>query len=522
VRATEPGVPISMRDLACFRTLRDFLGYLDGKGALKRVTEPVSLVHDMTEIHRRVLQQGGPALLFERPLLADGSASDVPVLANLFGTGERVAWGLGIEPSRVRAFGSLLSALREPEPVDGYRDALDRLPMLKAAMSMMPSFVRRAPVQSRVQKGQDIALDRFPVQTCWPGEPAPLITWPLVITRPPGDDSLSRYNMGVYRMQVLGPDRAIVRWLAHRGGAAHHRLWSDEGREMPIAVVVGADPATILSAVLPLPETISELRFSGLLRGERPRLARCVSVPLAVPADAEIVIEGFVSAHETAPEGPFGDHTGYYNAIEEFPVLRVTAITTRADPIYLSTFTGRPPDEPSVIGEVLNELFIPILRRQVPEVVDCWLPPDACSYRMAIVSIRKRYAGQARRVMMALWSLLPQFSYTKVIVVVDEDIDVRNWRDISWAISTRMDASRDLMITERTPIDYLDFASPVSGLGGKLGIDATTKIGAETDREWGRVLAMDSAVAARVDAMWKRLGLDVTGEGARSSIGGHS
>ena len=328
--------------------------------------------------------------------------------------------------------------------------------------------------------------------------------------------------MGVYRMQVLGPDRAIVRWLAHRGGAAHHRLWSDEGREMPIAVVVGADPATILSAVLPLPETISELRFSGLLRGERPRLARCVSVPLAVPADAEIVIEGFVSAHETAPEGPFGDHTGYYNAIEEFPVLRVTAITTRADPIYLSTFTGRPPDEPSVIGEVLNELFIPILRRQVPEVVDCWLPPDACSYRMAIVSIRKRYAGQARRVMMALWSLLPQFSYTKVIVVVDEDIDVRNWRDISWAISTRMDASRDLMITERTPIDYLDFASPVSGLGGKLGIDATTKIGAETDREWGRVLAMDSAVAARVDAMWKRLGLDVTGEGARSSIGGHS
>ena len=371
--------------------------------------------------------------------------------------------------------------------------------------------------RSRVQTGIHIALDRLPVQTCWPGEPGPLVTWPLVLTRPPDSDAISRYNMGVYRMQVLGPDRAIVRWLAHRGGAAHHRQWVEAGRDMPVAVVIGADPATILSAVLPLPQTLSELRFSGLLRGERPRLARCVSVPLVVPADAEIVIEGVVSAHETAPEGPFGDHTGYYNAVERFPVLRVTAVTTRADPIYLSTFTGRPPDEPSIIGEVLNALFVPILRREIPEVVDCWLPPDACSYRMAVVSIKKRYPGQARRVMMALWGLMMQFSYTKLIVVVDDDIDVRSWPDIAWALATRMDPSHDLMIVDRTPIDYLDFASPVSGLGGKLGIDATNKIGSETDREWGRVLAMDPDVVARVDALWPRLGLAdaVPAQGAR-------
>lgn len=506
-----------MRDLPKFGDLRAFLSFLETKRALARVREPVSLVHDMTEIHRRVLESGGPAVLFERPVQADGTPSAVPVLVNLFGSEERVSWGLGIAPEGMSRLGELLSALREPEPVDRFRDVFERWPMVKAVMSMMPTYVSRPPVHESVRNGSDIALDRLPIQTCWPGEVGPLITWPLVLTRPPNENSISRYNVGVYRMQVVGRDQAIMRWLAHRGGAAHHRLWAAEGRDMPVAVVIGADPATILSAVLPLPETISELRFSGILRGESPRLASCVSVPMVVPADAEIVIEGYVSAQETRPEGPFGDHTGYYNSVESFPLMRVTAITSRANPLYLSTYTGRPPDEPSIIGAALNDLFVPILRRQIPEIVDCWLPPDACSYRMAIVSIRKRYAGQARRVMMALWSLFTQFSYTKIVVVVDDDIDVRNWRDISWALATRMDPSRDLMLVDRTPIDYLDFASPVSGLGGKLGIDATNKIGSETDREWGRVLAPDPDVSARVDEMWQRLGL---GEVAPSPKGG--
>ena len=505
-----------MRDLPTFRDLRAFLRHLESEALLTRVSAPVSLVHEMTEIHRRVLAQGGPALLFEQPVHEGGTPSPIPVLANLFGTGLRVSSGLGVAHPRTSELGELLASLREPEPVNGIRDVLERWPLVKAALNMAPVLVRRPPVQQCVLTGAEIALDRLPVQTCWSGEPAPLMTWPLVLTRPPDDDAISRYNMGVYRMQVLGRDRAIMRWLAHRGGAAHHRAWMERESDMPVAVVIGADPATILSAVLPLPENLSELRFSGLLRGERPRLARCVSVPLMVPADAEIVIEGTVSARETAPEGPFGDHTGYYNAVERFPVLRVTAVTTRADPIYLSTYTGRPPDEPSVIGEVLNTLFIPILRREIPEVVDCWLPPEACSYRMAVVSIRKRYPGQARRVMMALWGMLAQFSYTKIVIVVDDDIDVRSWADIAWALSTRMDPSRDLMTIDRTPIDYLDFASPVSGLGGKVGIDATTKIGTETDREWGRVLAMDSEVVARVDALWPTLGLGglVPGAGA--------
>ena len=504
-----------MRDLPTFRDLRAFLRHLDAGGLITRVREPVSIVHEMTEVHRRVLAEGGPVLLFERPMHGDGTPSPIPVLTNLFGTGARVASGFGVDHERISELGALLAALREPEPINGIRDALERWPLIRAALSMAPAYVKHPAVQQRVFTGAEIALDRLPVQTCWSGEPAPLMTWPLVLTRPPDDDAVARYNMGVYRMQVLGRDRAIMRWLAHRGGAAHHRAWIDQGRDMPVAVVIGADPATILSAVLPLPENLSELRFSGLLRGERPRLARCVSVPMMVPADAEIVIEGVVSAHEMAPEGPFGDHTGYYNAVERFPLFRVTAITTRNDPIYLSTYTGRPPDEPSVIGEVLNTLFTPILRREIPEVVDCWLPPEACSYRMAVVSIRKRYPGQARRVMMALWGLLMQFSYTKIIIVVDDDIDVRRWDDIAWALSTRMDPSRDLMTIDRTPIDYLDFASPISGLGGKLGIDATTKIGTETDREWGRVLAMAPEVVARVDAMWPALGLGDVMPGAR-------
>lgn len=499
--------PTAIRDLPRFRDLRAFLGHLDQCGQLKRVAEPVSSVLELTEIHRRTLSRAGPALLFEQVTRSDGARAEMPVAVNLFGTAERVAWGLGVAGPRISALGELLACLRDPQPIDGIRDAVGRWPLVKAALDTMPAMVGKPAVQEVVLRGPEIDLFRFPVQTCWPGEPAPLITWPLVVTRPPDTDATSRYNVGVYRMQLLDSDRAIVRWLPHRGGAGHHRLWAARNADMPIAVVIGADPATMLSAVLPLPESISELRFSGVLRGERPRLAQCVTQPLAVPADAEIVLEGVVSAHETAPEGPFGDHTGYFNATENFPVMRVTAITCRKAPIYVSTFTGRPPDEPSVIGSVLNELFVPVLRRQLPEVVDCWLPPEACSYRMAVVSIHKRYPGHARRVMTALWGMIAQFSYTKLVIVVDADINVREWADVAWAISTRMDPSRDLMVLDRTPIDYLDFASPDAGLGGKLGIDATTKIGTETTREWGRVIAMDPRVIERIDSIWSRLAL---------------
>jgi 4-hydroxy-3-polyprenylbenzoate decarboxylase len=431
----------------------------------------------------------------------------MPVAVNLFGTPERAAWGLGVNEANLSALGELLASLRDPEPIDGLRDALSRWPLVKAALHTRPAHVDRPPVHEVVLKGADVDLFRLPLQVCWPGEPAPLITWPLVLTRPPDTDSTARYNAGVYRMQLVDRDLAIVRWLPHRGGAAHHRLWAGRNADMPVAVVIGADPATMLSAVLPLPEGISELRFSGVLRGESPRLAPCITQSLLVPADAEIVLEGAVSPRVTLPEGPFGDHTGYFNAVEPFPVMRVTAITCRRQPIYVSTYTGRPPDEPSVIGSVLNELFVPILRRQLPEVVDCWFPPEACSYRIAVVSIQKRYPGHARRVMTALWGMAAQFSYTKLVIVVDADIDVRQWSDVAWALATRMDPSRDLMLLERTPIDYLDFASPEAGLGGKLGIDATTKIGTETTREWGSVIAMDPKVIARVDRIWSRLGL---------------
>ncbi|MEY9878935.1 UbiD family decarboxylase [Bradyrhizobium sp. USDA 329] len=499
------------RDVPRFRGLSDFLHFIESRGQLRRIREKVSVVHEITEIHRRVLEAHGPALLFEQPVKADGGPSDMPLLTNLFGTTERIAWGMGIVPNRLEELGALMAELRAPRPPNGIRDAFSKLPLARAALATRLRTRAVAPVQDRVTMGPDIDLARLPIQICWPGEPAPLITWPLVITVPPdsatGDQD---ENVGVYRMQVLGRDRAIIRWLAHRGGARHHQQWKAIGRDMPVAIVIGADPATILAAVMPLPETLSELRFAGILRGERPDLAPCLTVPLAVPAEAEIVIEGFVSATETAPEGPYGDHTGYYNSIEAFPVMRVTAITSRNQPVYLSTFTGRPPDEPSQIGEALNRLFVPLIRQQFPEVTDCWLPPEACSYRIAVAAIKKRYPGQARRLMLGLWSMLPQFSYTKLLIVVDEDIDIRDWRAVMWAVSTRSDSSRDLVTLTDTPIDYLDFASPKSGLGGKLGIDATTKIPPETDRDWGVPLAMDPAVAARVDAMWPSLGLSGT------------
>lgn len=496
-----------IRDFPPFRDLRDFLRHLDAAGEVARVSEPVDLVHDMAEIHRRVIARDGPVVVFERPRNADGAILPMPVAVNLFGTRARVAAGLGIKPERLAELGEALASLREPQPVDGFRDALARLPILRAAMRTRAETIDRPPVQEDVRLGRDADLGALPVQTCWPDEAGPLITWPVVVTRPPDSESVAGYNLGIYRMQVLGRDRAIMRWLHHRGGAKHHSQWAAQGRETPVAVAIGTDPATMLTAVLPLPETLSEVRFSGLLRGARPRLAPARTVPLLVPADAEIVIEGYVSPTETAPEGPYGDHTGYYNSVEQFPVMRVTAITTRRDPTYVSTFTGRAPDEPAVLGATFNELFLPIVRRAFPEIVDVWLPPHACSYRMAIISIRKRYPGHAKRIMMGLWGMLPQFTYTKLIVVVDDDVDPTNWDDVAWAIATRFDASRDLTVIDRTPIDYLDFASPLSGLGGKLGIDATNKIGTETTREWGKVLKGTPDLTAHIDALWPKLGL---------------
>ncbi|WP_065373347.1 UbiD family decarboxylase [Ensifer adhaerens] len=488
-----------------FATLQDFVDTLEREGDLKRISRPVSLVHEVTEIHRRVLADDGPALLFEQPVDDSGAVQPIPLVTNLFGSERRIERGFGLMPGGLDALAAELAELRDPRAPQSLRDAWDRLPLLRSAMYMRPRKVARALCQEVVWRDHEIDLGRLPVQWCWPGEPAPLITWPLVITRAP-DDPLD-VNVGIYRMQVLGPDRAIVRWLAHRGGARHHRLWQRLGQDMPIAIVIGADPATILAAVMPLPDGLSELNFSGLLRRGRTQLVKAKTVPLSVPANAEIVLEGTVSAVETAEEGPYGDHTGYYNSVEPFPVMRLSAITMRRSPLYLSTYTGRPPDEPSRLGEAMNRLFVPLVRKQFPEISDLWLPPEACSYRAMVVSIDKRYPGQAKRVMMGLWSMLPQFSYTKLIIAVDPDIDVRNWSDVMWALATRFDASRDVTVIEGTPIDYLDFASPRSGLGGKLGLDATNKIGTETDREWGRVLEMSPEVTDQVDAIWAGLGL---------------
>jgi 4-hydroxy-3-polyprenylbenzoate decarboxylase len=484
-----------MRSLPVFPDLRAFLAHAGATGDLVRIAGPVDLRHEMTAVQLAALRAKGPVLRFDAAMQA-GRKAAMPVIANLFGTPARVAAGLGLTPDEVPAFGEFLAALRSPAPVEGMRDALSRWPVLRAALQSRPKLLRKALAQE-VTAPLDLSL--LPVQTPWPGDAGPLITWPVVVTRPQGSDpsQLSRYNLGVYRAQVIGPDRLILRWLAHRGGAAHHRGWQRAGEPMPVAIALGADPATLLSAALPLPETVSELAFSGVLRGARAEVVAAKTVPLLVPANAEIVLEGWVHPGETAPEGPFGDHTGYYNSVEPFPVMRLSAITHRRDPLYLTTVTGRPPDEPSVIGEVFNTLALPLIRAQIPEITDLWLPPTACSYRMAVVQIDKRYPGQARRVMLALWGMLAQFSYTKTIVVVDRDIDPRSWDDIAWAMATRMDPARDVMVLDGTPMDYLDFASPREGLAGKLGIDATSKIGTETAREWGRVMTLDPRHEAR-------------------------
>lgn len=492
-----------------FVSLRDFIAHLEAHGRLKRVTAPVSPKLEMTEIQTRLLKEQGPAVLFEN-VVDGGRRYDMAVLVNLFGTVERVAWGIGREPTELREVGDMLAFLRQPEPPGGWREAVEMLPLLKRALAAKPRTVKRAPVHEVVLEGNDIDLSALPVQTCWPGEPAPLITWPLVVTKGPGARREDDFNLGIYRMQVTGRNTTLMRWLRHRGGAQHYARWKSEGRAepLPAAAVIGADPATIIAAVTPVPDTLSEYQFAGLLRGRKVELAECRTVPLKVPAEAEIVLEGHVSLEDMADEGPYGDHTGYYNAVEKFPVFTISAITRRREPIYLSTFTGRPPDEPSVLGEALNEVFVPLLRQQFPEIVDFWLPPEGCSYRIAVVSIRKAYPGHAKRVMMAVWSYLRQFMYTKWVIVVDDDIDPRDWKDVMWAISTRMDPARDVTIIENTPIDYLDFASPESGLGSKIGLDATNKWPPETNRDWGRKLAMSREVIDKIDRMWADLGLD--------------
>jgi len=501
-----------------YSDLRDFVAQLEVRGELRRIRTPVSPTLEMTEICDRTLRAGGPALLFEHP-----TAGSMPVLANLFGTPERVAYGMGAEDvAALREIGELLASLKEPEPPKGLKDALGKVAMLKSALwDMLPRTVRSAPCQEVVQEGAEVDLGALPIQTCWPGDAGPLITWGLVVTRGPHK---KRQNLGIYRQQVIGPNRLIMRWLAHRGGALDfrdHRL-ANPGQPFPIAVALGADPATILGAVTPVPDSLSEYQFAGLLRGARTETVRCIGIDLQVPASAEIVLEGHIrpdpanaggeisaanAGYETALEGPFGDHTGYYNEVERFPVFTVERITTRRQPIYHSTYTGKPPDEPAVLGAALNEVFVPILRRTFPEIVDFYLPPEGCSYRMAVVSMRKQYPGHAKRVMFGVWSFLRQFMYTKFIVIVDEDVDARDWKEVVWAITTRMDPARDTVLVENTPIDYLDFASPVAGLGSKMGLDATNKMAGETSREWGRPIAMDAAVKTRVDAMWKDLGL---------------
>ncbi|WP_280546352.1 MULTISPECIES: 4-hydroxy-3-polyprenylbenzoate decarboxylase [unclassified Halomonas] len=486
-----------------YKDLREFIAMLEAQGELKRITAEVDPYLEITEICDRTLRAGGPALLFENV-----KGHTMPLLGNLFGTPRRVAMGMGQDSvAALREVGELLAFLKEPEPPKGFRDAWSKLPIFKQVMSMSPKTVRSAPVQALAYEGEEVDLDRLPIQHCWPGDAAPLVTWPLVITKGPHK---SRQNLGIYRQQKLGRNRLIMRWLSHRGGALDFQEFQQEhpGEPFPVAVALGADPATILGAVTPVPDSLSEYAFAGLLRGSRTELVNCGHADLQVPASAEIILEGFIYPDDMAPEGPYGDHTGYYNEVETFPVFTVTRMTQRENAIYHSTYTGRPPDEPAILGLALNEVFVPILRRQFPEIVDFYLPPEGCSYRMAVVTMKKQYPGHAKRVMMGVWSFLRQFMYTKFVVVLDDDVSARDWKDVIWAITTRMDPARDTVMVENTPIDYLDFASPVAGLGSKMGLDATCKWPGETDREWGTPIVMDAAVKARVSERWNELGIE--------------
>lgn len=487
-----------------YNDLRDFIAALEAQGELKRVKAEVDPYLEITEICDRTLRAGGPALLFENV-----KGHDMPLLGNLFGTPKRVALGMGQDSvEALREVGKLLAFLKEPDPPKGLKDAWDKLPIFKQVLSMGPKSVKRAPVQEVVYEGDEVDLGRLPIQHCWPGDAAPLVTWPLVITKGPHK---KRQNLGIYRQQKIAKNRLIMRWLSHRGGALDFLEFqkAHPGEPFPVAVALGADPATILGAVTPVPDSLSEYAFAGLLRGSRTELVKSGHADLEVPASSEIILEGFIYPDDMAPEGPFGDHTGYYNEVDHFPVFTVTRMTMRRDAIYHSTYTGRPPDEPAILGVALNEVFVPILCKQFPEIVDFYLPPEGCSYRMAVVTMKKQYPGHAKRVMMGVWSFLRQFMYTKFVIVLDDDVDARNWEDVMWAITTRMDPARDTVMVENTPIDYLDFASPVSGLGSKMGLDATNKWPGETAREWGTPIVMDETVKARVDERWDELGIDI-------------
>ncbi len=485
-----------------YKDLRDFIHQLEAKGELVRISKEIDTDLEMTEIADRTLRAGGPALLFENP-----KNHTMPVLANLFGTPERVAMGMGQNSvEALREVGKLLAYLKEPEPPKGLKDLWQKLPVFKQVLNMPAKTVKKAPCQEVVKSGEEVDLTQIPVQRCWPGDVAPLVTWGLTVTRGPHK---KRQNLGIYRQQVIGKNKLIMRWLSHRGGALDFREWcqTHPGEPYPVSVALGADPATILGAVTPVPDTLSEYAFAGLLRGDKTEVVKSISNDLQVPASAEIVLEGYIAQDETAPEGPYGDHTGYYNEVDDFPVFTVTHITHRKDPIYHSTYTGRPPDEPAILGVALNEVFVPILQKQFPEIVDFYLPPEGCSYRMAVVTMKKQYPGHAKRVRMGVWSFLRQFMYTKFVIVCDDDVNARDWNDVIWAITTRMDPARDTVMIENTPIDYLDFASPVSGLGSKMGMDATNKMPGETDREWGEPIVMDEAVKKRVDDIWDELGI---------------
>ena len=485
-----------------YKDLRDFIHQLEAKGELVRISQPIDTDLEMTEIADRTLRAGGPALLFENP-----KNHSMPVLANLFGTPERVAMGMGqTSVAALREVGELLAYLKEPEPPKGLKDLWQKLPVFKQVLNMPAKVVKKAPCQEVVLTGDDVDLGKLPIQRCWPGDAAPLITWGLSVTKGPHKN---RQNLGIYRQQVIGKNKLIMRWLSHRGGALDFREWcqTHPGKPYPVSVALGADPATILGAVTPVPDTLSEYAFAGLLRGDKTEVVKSISNDLQVPASAEIVLEGYIAQDEVAPEGPYGDHTGYYNEVDDFPVFTVTHITHRNDPIYHSTYTGRPPDEPAILGVALNEVFVPILQKQFPEIVDFYLPPEGCSYRMAVVTMKKQYPGHAKRVMMGVWSFLRQFMYTKFVIVCDDDVNARDWNDVIWAITTRMDPARDTVMIENTPIDYLDFASPVSGLGSKMGMDATNKMPGETDREWGEPIVMDEDVKKRVDDIWDELGI---------------
>ena len=490
-----------------YTDLRDFISALESRGELVRIQTEVDPNLEMTEIADRTLRAGGPALLFENP-----KGYNTPVLANLFGTEQRVALGMGAEELKaLREIGEILAYLRQPDPPKGIRELWEKAPLLKQVLHMGSKVVRNPPCQYHAKQGDEVDLYQLPIQTCWPGDAAPLITWPLVITRGP---SKERQNLGIYRLQLLGRNKLIMRWLSHRGGALDFHEWQQQhpGMRYPVAIALGADPATTLAAVTPIPDSISEYAFAGLLRGSKTELAECFTPlcrehGLQIPARAEYVMEGYIEPGEMAEEGPFGDHTGYYNEVESFPVFTVEAITHRESPIYHSTYTGRPPDEPAILGMALNEVFIPILQKQFPEIVDFYLPPEGCSYRLAVVTMRKEYPGHAKRVMLGVWSFLRQFMYTKFVIVTDEDVNARDWKDVIWAMTTRMDPQRDSVFIDNTPIDYLDFASPVSGLGSKVGFDATNKWAGESQREWGRPIAMDEAIIKRVDELWDDLGI---------------